>query len=48
LLSAATPSRLLGAFPPGVRVTRLPLDEVIARVQARLAPAETIGENALA
>jgi ATP-dependent DNA helicase DinG len=36
LLSAATPSRLLSAFPPGVGVTRLPLDEAIARVAARL------------
>lgn len=45
LLSAATPSRLLSAFPPGVRVTRLPLNEAIARVKARLAPAEAIGEN---
>ncbi|MDQ8756871.1 ATP-dependent DNA helicase [Sphingosinicella sp. LHD-64] len=36
LLSAATPSRLLTAFPPGVRVSRLPLDEAIARVAARL------------
>jgi ATP-dependent DNA helicase DinG len=36
LLSAATPSRLLIAFPPGVRVSRLPLDEAIARVAARL------------
>jgi ATP-dependent DNA helicase DinG len=36
LLSAAMPSRLLDAFPPGVPVTRLPLDEAIARVAARL------------
>ena len=42
LLSAATPSRLLSAFPPGVRVTRLPLDEAIARVKTRLAPAEAM------
>ncbi|HVQ09270.1 MAG TPA: ATP-dependent DNA helicase [Allosphingosinicella sp.] len=38
LLSAATPSRLLDAFPAGVRVSRVPLDEAIARVRARLAP----------
>jgi ATP-dependent DNA helicase DinG len=44
LLSAATPSRLLDAFPPGVRVQRLPLDQAIARVRARLAPADA--ENA--
>jgi len=36
LLSAATPSRLLNAFPPGVRVTRVALDEAIARVAERL------------
>jgi len=36
LLSAATPSRLLTAFPPGVRVTRVHLDDAIARVRARL------------
>lgn len=39
LLSAATPSRLLDAFPPDVRVSRVPLDEAIRRVRARLAPA---------
>src|SRR5690242_11671387 len=37
ILSAAMPSRLLAAFPPGVPVTRLPLDEAIARVERRLA-----------
>jgi ATP-dependent DNA helicase DinG len=37
LLSAATPSRLLDGFPPGVRVSRVPLDEAIGRVRARLA-----------
>jgi ATP-dependent DNA helicase DinG len=36
LLSAATPSRLLRAFPPDVQVHRLPLDEAIAEVRARL------------
>ncbi len=36
LLSAATPSRLLDGFPPGVRVTRLPLDAAIRRVRDRL------------
>ncbi len=45
LLSAATPSRLLIAFPPGVRVTRLPLDEAITRVKARLAPVEAIMDS---
>jgi ATP-dependent DNA helicase DinG len=46
LLSAATPSRLLDAFPPGVRVHRLPLDQAIAHVRARLAPADM--QNAVA
>jgi ATP-dependent DNA helicase DinG len=36
IMSAAMPSRLLRAFPPGVRVSRVPLDEAIARVRARL------------
>jgi ATP-dependent DNA helicase DinG len=30
------PSRLLAAFPAGVPVRRLPLDEAIARVEERL------------
>lgn len=37
LLSAAVPSRLLTAFPPGVTVSRVPLDEAVAKVTARLA-----------
>jgi ATP-dependent DNA helicase DinG len=37
VLSAAFPSRLLKAFPNGVPVHRLPLDEAIARVEQRLA-----------
>ncbi|HEV2816820.1 MAG TPA: ATP-dependent DNA helicase [Allosphingosinicella sp.] len=41
LLSAATPSRLLTAFPPGVRVLRLPLAEAIERVRLRL-PSATV------
>jgi ATP-dependent DNA helicase DinG len=36
ILSAAMPSRLLRAFPPGVPIHRLPLDEAIARVEQRL------------
>jgi ATP-dependent DNA helicase DinG len=36
LLSAATPSRLLDAFPPGVRVSRVHLADAIARVRSRL------------
>jgi ATP-dependent DNA helicase DinG len=37
ILSAAMPSRLLKAFPPGVPIRRLPLDEAIACVEQRLA-----------
>jgi ATP-dependent DNA helicase DinG len=36
ILSAAMPSRLLTAFPPGVTISRLPLDQAIARVEQRL------------
>jgi ATP-dependent DNA helicase DinG len=31
------PSRLLKAFPPSVPVSRVPLDQAIARVEERLA-----------
>jgi ATP-dependent DNA helicase DinG len=37
ILSAAMPSRLLKAFPTGVPIHRLPLDEAIFRVEQRLA-----------
>ena len=37
MLSAAMPSRLLSAFPPGVRVSRVPLELAIDRVRERLA-----------
>jgi ATP-dependent DNA helicase DinG len=36
VLSAAFPSRLLRAFPPGVPVRRVPLEAAIARVEERL------------
>jgi ATP-dependent DNA helicase DinG len=36
ILSAAMPSRLLSAFPQGVPIRRIPLDEAIARVEERL------------
>jgi ATP-dependent DNA helicase DinG len=36
VLSSAMPSRLLKAFPAGVPVRRIPLDEAIARVRERL------------
>jgi ATP-dependent DNA helicase DinG len=38
ILSAAMPSRLLRAFPPGVAISRVPLDEALERVRVRLAP----------
>ena len=37
VLSAAFPSRLLKAFPSGVPIRRVPLDQAIARVEQRLA-----------
>jgi len=39
ILSAAMPSRLLSAFPPGVSVSRVPFDVAVARVEQRLAGA---------
>ncbi|UAK24724.1 ATP-dependent DNA helicase [Sphingomonas nostoxanthinifaciens] len=42
LLSAATPSRLLDAFPAGAPVVRLTLDEAVARVASRLSPAPAL------
>ncbi|MFL6736429.1 MAG: ATP-dependent DNA helicase [Sphingomonas sp.] len=36
ILSAAMPSRLLKAFPPGVPIRRVPLDQAIDAVEARL------------
>jgi ATP-dependent DNA helicase DinG len=43
ILSAAMPSRLLSAFPDGVPINRVPLDQAIERVTHRLAavPAES-------
>jgi ATP-dependent DNA helicase DinG len=46
LLSSATPSRLLNAFPPGVRISRLPLAEAVARVRERLSTAPSLGHQA--
>ncbi len=39
LLSAATPSRLLDAFPPGVAVRRVTLEQAVARVASGLSTA---------
>jgi ATP-dependent DNA helicase DinG len=46
LLSAAMPSRLLDAFPPGVRVTRVPLDAAVESVRRRLSTGGDIGHDA--
>jgi len=46
LLSAAMPSRLLPAFPPGVPILRVPLDEAVARVAKRLSSATRLGHDA--
>ncbi|CAA9507789.1 MAG: DinG family ATP-dependent helicase YoaA [uncultured Sphingomonas sp.] len=42
ILSAACPSRLLSAFPPGVAVRRVPLDEAIDSV--RMLAVESVGQ----
>ena len=44
ILSAALPSRLLSAFPPGVRISRVPLDVAIARVALRFS-AGSVGDG---
>jgi len=46
MLSAAMPSRLLSAFPPGVGITRVTLDEAVARVRARLSLQPDLGQEA--
>ncbi|MFM6931366.1 MAG: ATP-dependent DNA helicase [Novosphingobium sp.] len=46
VLSAAFPSRLLSAFPPGTPITRLPLDEALHRVAARASGLVTHTETA--
>jgi len=46
LLSSAVPSRLLDAFPPGVGVARLPLEEAAARITERLSSAPPVGQGA--
>lgn len=45
LLSAAMPSRLLTAFPPGAPVARVSLDEAVARVRERLSPVTLSGQE---
>jgi ATP-dependent DNA helicase DinG len=45
LIGAATPSRLLDAFPAGVPIRRVTLDEAAARVAERLPSATVIGHQ---
>ncbi|MBX9795418.1 ATP-dependent DNA helicase [Sphingomonas sp.] len=45
LLSAAVPSRLLGAFPAGVPVARVTLDEAVARLAKRLFTTPALGHE---
>ena len=45
LLSAATPSRLLTAFPPGVQVRRVSFAEALERVRSRLSTESTLGHR---
>jgi ATP-dependent DNA helicase DinG len=45
LLSAATPSRLLAAFPAGVPIRRVPLAEAIERVRSGLSTGGTFGHQ---
>jgi len=42
ILSSALPSRLLTAFPPEVAVSRLPLDDALERVKAKLFGAPSV------
>jgi ATP-dependent DNA helicase DinG len=46
LLSAATPTRLLSAFPPGTPIRRLSLAEAAERVRSRLSTAPAFGHQA--
>ncbi|WP_066647740.1 MULTISPECIES: ATP-dependent DNA helicase [Sphingomonas] len=48
LLSAAMPSRLLSAFPEGVPIARVTLDEAVARVQSRLSTVTSLGHGVVA
>jgi len=47
LLSAATPTRLLSAFPPGTPIRRLTLAEAAERVRSLLSTAPAFGHQAL-
>jgi ATP-dependent DNA helicase DinG len=45
LLSAAAPTRLMSAFPPGVPIRRLPLADATARVQEWLSTGAPIRQE---
>jgi ATP-dependent DNA helicase DinG len=45
LLSAATPTRLLAAFPPGVAIRRVALAEAVERVRSRLSTPAPFGHQ---
>ena len=45
LLSAAMPSRLLTAFPPGVPIRRVTLDEALIEVARRLSTTTSLGHD---
>jgi len=45
MLSAAMPSRLLAAFPPGVPIARVTLEEAVARVASRLSSRAPVGHE---
>jgi ATP-dependent DNA helicase DinG len=45
LLSSATPSRLLTAFPAGTPVSRVTLDEAVKRIKSGLSPVTKIGQD---
>jgi ATP-dependent DNA helicase DinG len=45
LLSAAVPSRLLTAFPPGTNVRRVTLDEAVASIKSGLLPDTKFGQE---
>ncbi|HEX8448427.1 MAG TPA: helicase C-terminal domain-containing protein, partial [Allosphingosinicella sp.] len=47
LLSAATPTRLLSAFPPGTPISRVSLAEAVLRVRSRLSTGPALGHQAL-
>jgi ATP-dependent DNA helicase DinG len=45
LLSPATPSRLLTAFPQGTPIHRVTLDEAVGRIKSGLSSAANMGQG---